>query len=243
SLRNPTVGIFCGGAIISATCVLTAGHCIVNPEKENHPQCKKGGVLPSLCYYKPNEITLNLLGQRQNDKPRTVRIAQLIPHDQFDLEKVLHDVALIKLAAPIQCNRFSSPICLPSTDLHKMGGKLIVAGWGYNSMEGNKGPTLLREGSMKEVKPQVCQRSTWKFFNNPDDIVCAVGTESRQSSCMGDSGSSIFARFRDKVYSIGISSRHSSPNCQTNMPVTYGKVFRYNNWIKRHVKDLPRSQG
>ncbi|GBM58656.1 hypothetical protein AVEN_251924-1 [Araneus ventricosus] len=108
------------------------------PQKEQQPQCKMEGVMPKFCYFKPNEITLNLLGQRQEDKQRPVRIAQLIPHDQFDYAKVLHDIALIKLAAPIQCNQLSSPICLPTTDLQKLGGQLIVAGWGYNTGEGQR---------------------------------------------------------------------------------------------------------
>ncbi|GBM58653.1 Serine protease 38 [Araneus ventricosus] len=242
SLSRSPYGIYCGGAIISATFILTAGHCLVNHQKQELPQCnRRRGVLPKICYFMPNEMTVGLLGRRQEDKQRPVQIAQLIPHDQFDYGKLLHDIALIKLAAPIQCNQLSLPICLPTTDLQKLDEKLITAGWGYNTGEGRSGPQLLREGTMKQVEPKVCQKANWSFYSNLTDIVCAVGTESKQSSCMGDSGTSIFETFGIAFYTIGVSSRHSTPDCKVDTPATYAKVFSYINWIKRHVKDLPES--
>ncbi|GBN37323.1 hypothetical protein AVEN_69145-1, partial [Araneus ventricosus] len=45
------------------------------------------------------------------------------------------------------------------------------------------GSQQLREGTMKQVQPKVCQKMTKGFSNNLTDIVCAIGTESRQSSC------------------------------------------------------------
>ncbi|KAF8789062.1 Chymotrypsinogen B like protein [Argiope bruennichi] len=241
SFNVPGIGIYCGGAIISANFVLTASHCLVHHERGETPRCAKENPPPQYCYFKPNEATIGLLSWRHSDKLRIVRIAQIIPHEQFDNEKILNDIGLIRLAAPIQCNQLSSPICLPTRDLKNLGGMLVVAGWGYNTEEGRMGPDVLREGLMQQVKPTVCKRLSKPFFNDVKDIICTVGAKSMQSACHGDSGSSTFGEFGHKVYTLGITSRHSKENCESDMPVTYSKVFRYIKWIKSYVKDLPQN--
>ncbi|GFR00321.1 tryptase beta-2 [Trichonephila clavata] len=121
----------CGGAIISRKFILTAAHCVFNPEKLKYPECR-GDRAPKKCYYKANQFTIKLLG-RQKLK-RAMRVKRIIPHQEFDYERHLNDIALLELEEPLKCTGKTSPICLPTKkEMYKNGQELYVAGWGKNT--------------------------------------------------------------------------------------------------------------
>lgn len=61
-----------------------------------------------------------------------------VPHPQYEKTTLKHDIALMKLSAPLRYNRYVRPICLPTHktagknyfDGPKPGTRCTVIGWG-----------------------------------------------------------------------------------------------------------------
>ncbi|GIY24001.1 ovochymase-2 [Caerostris darwini] len=171
-------GVLCGGAIISSRHVLTAAHCFMVRDAS---ECADA-TPPDHCYIKADRIRVGFLGQDPTAFRQTIPANTVLPHEKFDNNKLIHDVALVQLAERIECDLYSSPICLPPKDLQNMGQEMVVAGWGEHTPEGHKGPMVLREGRMKQISPEICRKTT-DFRANPEDVLCMIGTERRQSAC------------------------------------------------------------
>ncbi|GFT21000.1 hypothetical protein NPIL_549441, partial [Nephila pilipes] len=60
----------------------------------------------------------------------------------------------------------------------------------------------------------------------------------------GDSGSSNFIKFNNRIYTLGVTSsghipKQTPPQCNPPYFTTFSKVLYFSKWIETHVKDLP----
>ncbi|GFU44962.1 tryptase beta-2, partial [Nephila pilipes] len=192
------------------------------------------------CYFLEEEVSIYLLGsQRFGQK---LEIKRFIPHDRYNHYLSINDIALIELAQPLNCSTETYPICLPTKEeMYKEDQKLFVAGWGWNTPWGDDSPVTLREGVMQQVSSQNCMREGLPI-ETLNEYHCAVGTD--QSTCVGDSGSSTFIKFKNRFYTLGVTShilREHGSQIQCIPPIfaTFSKVLYFSKWIETHVKDLP----
>ncbi|GIY64973.1 serine protease 38 [Caerostris extrusa] len=163
----------CGAALISSSFVLTAAHCVFH----NSPGCQSGYYSAKDCYMAPSQI---LVGIPVNDKITPMPLKKIIPHPKFSYAKQIYDLALLQLKHPIQCTHKISPVCVADFDLDQPGQKLIVAGWGKNTNEGEDGSMVLREGVMRQIDAKRCKKPQ-KPHSAYMSEVCAVGTS--ETSC------------------------------------------------------------
>ncbi|GFR31484.1 tryptase beta-2 [Trichonephila clavata] len=228
--------LLCSGAIISKKFVLTSARCLFNKTSLSNPKCQGQNTVKE-CYYSALNYVVTLLGKKIL---RTILdVNRIIPHPQFDFTKYINDIALVEVIKTFECNERTNPICLATEeDLYKKGQKVSVAGWGDKLKEKNTTlPRTLKEGTMEEVSSKDCMRR-----GLPEEIVkqyyCAVGT--KQSACQGDAGSSAFIKSKKTFYSLGVASHQGSNICDVTWPFTFAKTLYFLEWIKEHVKDLPK---
>ncbi|GFS78871.1 tryptase beta-2 [Nephila pilipes] len=207
--------------------------------KSVKPECI--GYSPAKeCYISEKEFSIYLLGyQRFGQK---LEIKRFIPHDRYHHNLIINDIALIELTQPLNCSTEAYPICLPTKEeMYKENQKLFVAGWGWNTPWGDQSATKLREGVMQQVSPQNCMVEELPK-ETVNQFQCAAGTN--QSICVGDSGSSTFIKFKNRFYTLGVTSNIQTDEefpleCIPTSFSTFTKVLYFSKWIKTHVRDLP----
>ncbi|GBN25692.1 hypothetical protein AVEN_74587-1 [Araneus ventricosus] len=206
-------------------------------ESDSDPKCREG-KLPKACYVQNTNMKLRVPWRDSTKFRKTLQAEKLLPHPDYKHPAEKNDIALIQVSQGIECNSFHQPICLPTENLNKFGGKLIVTGWGQVTADGRTdGSKVLREGEMRQVKFSNCKL----IPVNSSNVICVVGTNGAQMPCKGDSGASIFAAFNKAYYALGITSlpEEDPPKCQPSKPLTHTKVYAYMDWINKYEKQFP----
>lgn len=154
-----------------------------------------------------------------------------------------HDIALLRLAKPVNYTHFIKPVCLPTTDdlmaqTNYSSINYTVAGWG-----------VTETGFSSDVKLKVNVMGTTKAACNhvyrrnnltiSDHQICAGG-EKGKDSCVGDSGGPLMQYIQigrnDPFISLaGIVSYGSSPCGSKGWPGVYTRVASYMSWIKSEI--------
>ncbi|XP_050548407.1 venom serine protease Bi-VSP-like, partial [Daktulosphaira vitifoliae] len=114
----------CGGTLIADSYVLTTGYCTL------------GNNQAKLSIVRLGELNLDPKIQ-DNASPQDYIIAKIIVHEQYNSQKFLNDISLLKLKNPVRFNHYIQPICLPWTQKLRMKSfvKFVptIAGWGSQS--------------------------------------------------------------------------------------------------------------
>ena len=113
----------CGGSILSSYFIITAAHCM--------DDITDSASLTILA----GSLTLNV--SSSSEPYQILSITQIIKHIYYDPNTFSNDIALLRLASPINItNENSKPICLPTNDSVQPTDNInmVVVGWGVTSM-------------------------------------------------------------------------------------------------------------
>lgn len=103
----------CSGAILNNRWIITNGRCVY-------------GFSPAMV------VLLAALHYRSKPDGVPYLIDRIEVHNEFQLERLLNDIALIRVKFPFMfVTPFIWPIALPRRDTTTAGVRVIVSGWGF----------------------------------------------------------------------------------------------------------------
>ncbi|XP_042861268.1 chymotrypsinogen B-like [Penaeus japonicus] len=209
-IRSGDLTSYCGGSIVTATHVITAGHCV---DEVNTDVIVTAGK---------HDIQLD-----QENNTQVFKAKQILRHPQFSATTSENDIALITLLEPLEWTPYVGPICLPP-DADFEDRMAIVTGWGSLAFEGPK-PSKLNEVAVVVTDQESCKEAySQSVFLITNNTICAA--DSGKDACQGDSGGPLVIKENGIWVLIGIVS-FGRGCAMEGFPGVYTRVSSYNSWI------------
>uniref|UniRef100_A0A182I5R2 trypsin n=1 Tax=Anopheles arabiensis TaxID=7173 RepID=A0A182I5R2_ANOAR len=199
----------CGGTFVSDQWILTAGHCVDDPE------FRQGGIVRvESSFHASGGIFLP--------------IERTVLHDSFDYGSpgIDYDYGLIKLVARFER---AVPVRLVAPYRRFPPGELCtVVGWGMTKKTGDR--EQLRMVRLPIVRQEVCKEIYEGWETITRRMICAGYAAGGQDACEGDSGGPLLCRgIQAGITSWGVGC------AKANRYGFYANVANQRDWIRKHA--------
>ncbi|XP_046639647.1 complement factor D-like isoform X3 [Daphnia pulicaria] len=203
----------CGGFIHNDGWVVTAAECV---HGKNQGELKVTIGALSLITPDPGE--------------QIISVYKLIEFSQFDPVSLIHNIALIQLARPIEIGPTAQPIRYGEIDEFATPWDAYIVGWGA-TLDGGIQATRLRWAPIDDLAAD-CGIFIDEF--QPDSMICAGSTTGTISPCQYDEGSPLTQRTNSTGISeeivVGIMSKNKGC-ADPSLPTIYTRLSTYYSWI------------
>nr|QHB21576.1 venom S1 protease 33 [Platymeris rhadamanthus] len=215
--------LFCGGALITDSHVVTGAHCTWRRRVEKDPIAVALGE---------HDVT------KESKSRVIIDVRRIIEHQNFHRVTLVNDIAILVLQEKVTFNKFIGPICLP-TERKNLDHKYVrIIGWGSINNDGENSP-VLKKVNLRVVPLKTCS------YNYAGQVNAAAATQictfgRRKGSCQGDSGGPLLwlDKETNRYTLLGLVS--FGKNCASTIPTVNTDVFAYIDWIKRTIEATNR---
>lgn len=203
----------CGGSIIRAKAILTAGHCV------------SGYTTTYLSVVAGSSF-------RDGQGPKDT-IKNFIVHEGFDPFKYYDDVAILFLNIGFEFNDVIQPISMAKlNEIPPAGTKAYVTGWGVLKESGSQ-PEVLQVVAVSIVTNSDCAVAYGEKNNVTDHMLCAGEPFGGRDACQGDSGGPLIIGSKQYgVVSWGIGCARS------DYPGVYANIGTLRDWIDQRLDEF-----
>lgn len=236
----------CGGTLIESSHVLTAAHCLEQKIDDRFvPFTTTNPTLESLFI-----LRIGIHDIRATRSEELYGAKRIFVHERFISNTFENDIAIIRLDRPVAVSRYTSPICLPATNVSP-GSQVTIAGWGTIAETSRVHSNVLRQAIVNilpatncrvytdvhyDTNKQLCaaaldwSRDTWYVF-----IVVLIGIEYNFRICSaGDSGGPLMSQENGEWSISGITS-YGYGCSKRGFPGVYVRTLPYLTWIKQKM--------
>lgn len=222
---RPTATLFCGGAIIAPTWVLSAAHCTFNGDNSS---------------LQPSQVDV-VVGRHQlsSNAGQRVDVVRIIRHPDYQHDVSYdNDVALFELATPVA----ATPIQIIDTQMSQFesdGRTVMVIGWGVTSSGGTVSD-VLRQVEIPLVDLATCRQSYGIFTDEiTDNMLCAGLRAGGKDSCQGDSGGALMTLDDSTATWKQIGVVSWGQGCAApNFYGVYTRISHYADWVAAQIPTL-----
>ncbi|XP_009579343.1 PREDICTED: hyaluronan-binding protein 2, partial [Fulmarus glacialis] len=217
---------FCGGVLIKACWVLTAGHCIEQPTENLQVALGKQDL------------------KKREHQEQIFDVEKIIVHYKYrEKDGVPHnDIALLKLK-PVDGHcavetKYVKTACLPNFSF-PVGTDCFISGWGVT--ETDEVPRQLLDANVKLISQRKCNAPRAYDHVLDESMFCAGNLQRpRADSCQGDSGGPLTCVENGSYYVYGLVSWGDKCGLK-NKPGIYTQVTTFLSWIKSKIRSESRS--
>ncbi len=217
--------LFCGGALIAPTVVVTAMHCLDGASQQPGTIDVVGGAL-----------------SRTDPNLKSVQVAELMRHPNWDESRTLHDVLVMRLTAPLPLP--SVAVAGPDdAALSAPGSVLRATGWGLTNFKDNDSqPDQLKEADIPVVDDSVCAGFFGEAIYDATFQLCGRSPSGKPDTCQGDSGGPLIGGGAGAERLVGVVSYGPTSCGAKDGAAVYADVASERGWILSSA-GLPDTTG
>lgn len=169
-----------------------------------------------------------------NQKGKTIRAHEFIPHPDFDNETLEKDVAIIILKEEMRYTKNILPATLPaaSKKVPKSGEFVRIAGWGYTDPKTDINSSEVRRSVELPIMSQVTCKNCYPDREITDLVFCAGYFLGGKGPSTGDIGGPVVY----KGFLYGIVSFTGDAGAYPMSPAIFTSVQKVREFIRRYRK-------
>lgn len=225
----PPVNAICSGSLFHENWIITAAHCLFNENGEMADT---------------TDITVYVGSGRKGTNPSRDSSAYYVhPGYDNDARFIGHDIALIRLSAPIQVTALPSLVddehfaALRNQDATGRDEAVTAIGWGITNPDTLTASDTVQQADLDYVPFPTCnQHWDGRLTGIADSVLCAseLNPEAgrHQSTCYGDSGGPLILNGTTSAYIIGLTSFGATNDCQAGRPGVFNRVINMVDFVE-----------